>query len=91
MARGKRKIYDDDDGRVIAPMNISGMPWHSEKSGLSAQTMPSQLIQEKQEKLTLRENIAFTFGVLKAVSLVLAVFLGTFLAFILFCIYVWFR
>lgn len=24
----KRKQYDDDDGRVIAPMNVDGMPWH---------------------------------------------------------------
>ena len=26
MAR-KRKQYDDDDGRVIANMNVDGMPW----------------------------------------------------------------
>ncbi|MGN0518377.1 MAG: hypothetical protein ACI4II_06605 [Acutalibacteraceae bacterium] len=23
----QKKIYDDDDGRVIADMNIDGMPW----------------------------------------------------------------
>ena len=23
-----KKIYDDDDGRVIAPMNVDGMPWY---------------------------------------------------------------
>lgn len=26
----KKKRYDDDDGRVIAPMNIEGMPWYIE-------------------------------------------------------------
>ena len=26
MAR-KKKQYDDDDGRVIANMNVDGMPW----------------------------------------------------------------
>ena len=23
----KKKVYDDDDGRVIANMNVDGMPW----------------------------------------------------------------
>ena len=27
MAR-KRKVYDDDDGRTIAEMNVEGMPWY---------------------------------------------------------------
>lgn len=26
-----RKQYDDDDGRVIAPMNVDGMPWHDRR------------------------------------------------------------
>ena len=25
---GKRKLRDDDDGRVIASMNVDGMPWY---------------------------------------------------------------
>ena len=25
---GKRKLHDDDDGRVIASMNVDGMPWY---------------------------------------------------------------
>ena len=24
----KRKVYDDDDGRTIANMNVEGMPWY---------------------------------------------------------------
>ncbi|MFA6947475.1 MAG: hypothetical protein WCQ72_00665 [Eubacteriales bacterium] len=24
-----KKTYDDDDGRVIAPMNLEGMPWNN--------------------------------------------------------------
>ena len=27
MAR-KPKVYDDDDGRTIADMNVEGMPWY---------------------------------------------------------------
>ena len=26
-----RKQYDDDDGRVIVPMNVEGMPWYQER------------------------------------------------------------
>lgn len=25
----RRKKYDDDDGRVIAKMNVDGMPWYT--------------------------------------------------------------
>ena len=28
--RAEKKKHDDDDGRVIAPMNVQGMPWHME-------------------------------------------------------------
>ncbi|HQC54940.1 MAG TPA: hypothetical protein PKX91_04360 [Clostridia bacterium] len=28
MKKRKKKQYDDDDGRVIAPMNVDGMPWY---------------------------------------------------------------
>ncbi|MBQ6568819.1 MAG: hypothetical protein IJL87_01035 [Clostridia bacterium] len=33
MSRKKQKktYYDDDDGRVIAPMNVEGMPWYAPK------------------------------------------------------------
>ncbi len=27
MAR-KRRVYEDDDGRTIADMNVEGMPWY---------------------------------------------------------------
>ena len=27
MAR-KKRVYDDDDGRTIADMNVEGMPWY---------------------------------------------------------------
>ena len=24
----EKRAYEDDDGRVIAPMNVEGMPWY---------------------------------------------------------------
>ena len=34
MSKRKKKEYDDDDGRVISPMNVDGMPWYTEKKSL---------------------------------------------------------
>lgn len=36
----KMRLYDDDDGRVIAPMNVDGMPWYNkyEKKAKSQKT-----------------------------------------------------
>lgn len=57
-----KKVYPDDDGRVIAPMNVDGMPWFNrytprykvKKEGMlpSAETP----IQQPEEKLTKKEN-----------------------------------
>ena len=93
-ARKKRAKFVDD-GRVIAPMNVDGMPWYTQKkppqeagSEDAAGTDADDFIPEF---MTRREKAAFTFGVAKAALLVTVVFVGGFFLFILFCIYVWFR
>ena len=77
----------EDDGRVIAPMNVEGMPWYTPKTDKSAATkgVPDPLL------LTRREKLAFTFGVLKAALLVSLAFITALLAFILFCTEIWFN
>jgi len=82
-----KKVYDDDDGRVIAPMNVEGMPWYVPKP---ARITPSEKTQVMPE-LSFREKVAFMSGVIKAVLLVALVFIGGLLAFILFCTEIWFR
>ena len=44
-----RKHYDDDDGRVIAPMNVEGMPWYQKHP-------PEVPGREQQEMLTGRHT-----------------------------------
>ncbi len=78
----KRRHYDDDDGRVIAPMNVEGMPWYAEKRSAPPGSPP---------QLSRRENRALLGGVVRAALLVSAVFAAGYLAFILFCTNVWFR
>lgn len=83
-----RKQYEDDDGRVIASMNVDGMPWYVPDvkiSGPEAKNEPGN-----RDKLTGADRWAFTWGVLKAVLLVAVVFVVGYLLFILFCTNVWF-
>lgn len=77
MAKKKRQ-YDDDDGRVIAPMNVEGMPWYHKPASSGSD--------EKKEpvKLSFGETLALLGGVLKATLLVGLVFFGAFALVILF-------
>lgn len=89
----KKKVYDDDDGRVISSMNVDGMPWYRAKSKddpLEAERM--RLKREEDElQLTKKEKRAMMGGVFAAALLVAGVFALAGLLFILFCLYVWFK
>ena len=94
MAKKRGKFIDD--GRVIAPMNIEGMPWYAPgkkpqqdvcQGDGSADTLGPAI----PAKMTRGENIAFSFGVIKAVLLVTFIFVGTLFLFILFCVNVWLK
>ena len=103
-----KRVDEQDDGRVIAPMNVDGMPWYRpgrrEKNkapgdlgaagddGAAGSTGAANSAWAGfPEKLTFRENMAFAFGVLKAVLLIAVIFAGALLAFILFCLNVWLK
>ena len=82
----KRKTYDDDDGRVVANMNIDGMPWYI-REHRSRNQRPSE---GSDLYLSKEEERALVWGSIKAGLLIAGIFiLGAFL-FILFCLYVWF-
>jgi hypothetical protein len=92
MSKRKKKEYDDDDGRVISPMNVDGMPWYTErKSPFGGKKKPKE---EKRSiddvSLTKQESRAMMGGVVAAALLVAGIFAIAGLLFILFCIYVWF-
>jgi len=83
----RKRLEDYDDGRVIAPMNVDGMPWYKP----DRRPRESEVSAGDPVHLTRRENIAFSFGVLKAVLLIAFVYIAVMLGFILFCTNVWFR
>ena len=82
-----KKAVFEDDGRVIAPMNIEGMPWYIPERRRGTESSGAPALQT----LTRREKLAFVTGVLKATLLAAFVFIGFLLAFILFCTEIWFR
>ncbi len=85
MSRKKRS--EDDDGRVVARMNVEGMPWYVERNG----DTPEQPENGGQpERLNREESRAFAWGAVKAALLVTAVFSIGAVLFILFCTELWF-
>ena len=85
----KKKTYDDDDGRVIANMNVDGMPW-SMSDVLSRRKKSDEKLQSSSDfsDVDTREIIK---GTVKAGLVIAGVFLAGAALFILFCLYVWFR
>ena len=81
--RLKKKQYPDDDGRVIAPMNVEGMPWYSQ-----APALPSS---GNQSSLSKRQTRYAIMGALKASLLVGGVLSAGLILFVLFTVHVWLK
>ena len=83
----QRKQYEDDDGRVIASMNVDGMPWYqrSQRFDRNKREQASDF-----SDLTKEESREIVKGAMKAALLIAGVFILAMLLFILFCLSVWF-
>ena len=79
MAR-RKKNYPDDDGRVIAPMNVEGMPWYRKPSDRPAG-----------DKLTRSQTAHAILAALAAGMLIVAVFAVAAILFMFFCTHVWLK
>ncbi len=90
MKKRIKKVYDDDDGRVIAPMNVDGMPWASTNTHAQPES-ESEKGDNDQIQLTPKEQRAMMGGVLAASLLVTGAFILAGFLFILFCVGVWLR
>lgn len=80
----KRKTHPEDDGRVIANMNVDGMPWYLDDA------RKKQSGDGKKPELSNEETRYVIWGAIKAGLLIAGVFILGALLFILFCIYIWF-
>lgn len=54
MKRRKKKQYDDDDGRLIAPMNVDGMPWYVPDNRIKSDTKAPETKLEFSRKDSMR-------------------------------------
>jgi len=88
----KKKVYDDDDGRVIANMNVDGMPW-SIRDVMARRRKSDEMLQGGGDfsDLSAKETREIVKGAVKAGLIIASVFLVAAALFILFCIHVWFR
>ena len=83
----KRKIDPEDDGRVIANMDVEGMSWYR---GLGQSERPPVSPDEKPpEVMTRGEKAAMIRGVVGAALAVAAVFGVGYLLLILLCLRLW--
>jgi len=82
-----RKRYDDDDGRVIASMNVDGMPWYqrSQRFERNRREQASDF-----SDLTKEETREIVKGAMRASLLIAGIFIVAMFLFILFCLYIWF-
>ena len=100
--RKKRKEKFVDDGRVIANMNVDGMPWvnssaayrkPAEKNDEAPQSddekRPSP--QELDQPLTKKETRGLILNSVLASLLIAGVFIAGAALFILFCCHVWLK
>ena len=88
----KKKVYDDDDGRVIANMNVDGMPW-SMSDVLSRRRKSDEKLRSSEDfsDLSAKETREIVKGAVKAGLVIAGAFLVAAPLFILFCVHVWFR
>ena len=93
MLRKKKppRQYDDDDGRVIASMDVDGMPWSNSRPGRKrAGASNEQEDSPKPPPMSRRETLQMICSALLAGLLIALLFVGAAFVFILFCIHVWF-
>ncbi len=97
---GRRKQYDDDDGRVIAPMNVDGMPWHDrhlvvehtpkeKEEGKEEEPFDFNALSPEEKKAYRRDTNAIIRGVIRQFLPYLLLFVGVFALVVLVCWLAW--
>jgi predicted lipid-binding transport protein (Tim44 family) len=81
----KQRKGFEDDGRVIANMNIEGTPWYVDHKNNPGPSSPAQPTPTRKETFYLMK------GALTAGLLIGFIFILAFFGFILFCTMVWLR
>lgn len=78
-----------DDGRVIANMNVDGMPWYIDSDG--EENKGASESQRRPEPLSRRETLQIMLASMKWALLVALAFSALLVLFTLFCTEIWFK
>ena len=89
MNRKTKRAEPEDDGHVIAPMNVEGMPWYRPEQLEDRMRNASAGSGEKSD-LSPAERRLVVWGAVRTGLLIFSVFAVVFLLFLLFSDYVWF-
>lgn len=87
MKNKNNRIYEDDDGRTIADMNVEGMPWYVKGDAKKASEKDSR----EHPAMSDEELRLYRHAALKSALLIALVFAVVFFLFIAFCDFIWFR
>ncbi len=88
MSRKPKLPDQEDDGHVIAPMNVEGMPWY--KPEHPEDQLRRAAGSAGHSDLSPAERRLVLWGALRTGLLIFAVFAVVFLLFLLFSDYIWF-
>lgn len=89
----KKKVYDDDDGRVIANMNVPGMPGYIEGRPSAGHDPESGEVpaQTGADELCGKDLWRFIRSAVAAAMVVAGVIVAGMVLFTLFCTEIWFK
>ena len=77
-----KKNYADDDGRVIAPMNVEGMPWYQDHA-------PDAPPRPQEERLTRRQTARVLWNATLAGLVVALTFSAALIGLVLLLLWAW--
>jgi hypothetical protein len=83
------KQYDDDDGRVICSMDVDGMRWHDKR--VRREERQARRAVSPAGQMTRSEARRYTWYSVLAGLTIVGVFSLTWVLFVLFCQFIWFR
>lgn len=89
MKKNKKNKYEDDDGRVVAPMNVDGMPWFDTRTPKT--NLDENNPNPSPEKTGIKESIRLVLSVYKIVLPISLIAVAIMAGIIAFLSYVWLK
>lgn len=95
MKKNKEKPQFEDDGRVVAPMNVDGMPWYDGRSvpshteGTEAGGTDFRSMSKEEKREYRKDTRKIIFGIMRYLVPIVLLFVVVFLVAILIMRAVW--